>query len=57
MATSTFCKEVHEFARAAETLLSPASLSRPLTKDECQIVKFYASSLTDYCNGLAYDEA
>jgi len=47
-----FRKEVHEFIRASETLLSPASIGEPLTKQECEIVQFYASSLTDHCAGI-----
>lgn len=45
-------QEVHEFVRAAETLLSPASLDAPLSKEEIRIVEFYASSLTDFCAGF-----
>ncbi len=43
---------VHEFVRAAETLLSPASLDAPLSKEEIRIVEFYASSLTVFYDGL-----
>ena len=42
-------QEVHEFVRADETLLSPASIDAPLSKEEIKIVEFYASSLTDFC--------
>ncbi len=35
-------QEVHEFVRATETLLSPASLDAPLWKEEIRIVEFYA---------------
>jgi hypothetical protein len=45
---SAYRQEVCEFIRAAETLLSPVSLSNPLTKEECRIVEFYASSLTEH---------
>jgi hypothetical protein len=38
-------KEVSEFIRLAETLLSSVSLEQPLTQDECQVVDFYVSAL------------
>ena len=41
--------EVHEFIRAAETLLSPASLGEPLSKQERDIIKFYAETLSQDC--------
>ena len=44
---AVFRKEVNEYIRAAETLLSPASMDKPLTKEECKIVEFYTSSLSD----------
>jgi len=49
---AAFRPEVREFIRAAETLLSPVSVNNPLTKEECRIVEFYLSTLTDHCNGL-----
>ena len=33
-------KEVCDFIRLSETLLSPASLQTPLTEEECQVVDF-----------------
>jgi hypothetical protein len=44
--------EAHEFVRVSETLLSPASLGAPLTKQERQIIQFYTGSLNDHCAGL-----
>ena len=38
-------KEVSEFIRLSETLLSPVSLGQPLTQDECQIVNACVSAL------------
>ncbi len=38
-------KEVSEFIRLAETLLSPVSLGQPLTQDECQVVNACVSAL------------
>lgn len=49
-------QEVHEFVRASETLLSPASLDAPLSKEELRIIEFYASSLTSFCAGLGEGE-
>lgn len=49
-----FRKEVAEYIRAAETLLSPASLGEPLTKDECHIVEFYSKSIADHCGSLGH---
>jgi hypothetical protein len=44
-------KEVSEFIRLAERLLSPISLGQPLTWEECQVVHFYVGSLTErYAN-------
>ena len=37
--------EIQAFIRASETLLSPASLDRPLTQDEMQVVAYYAKTL------------
>ncbi len=47
-------KEVSDFIRLAETLLSPASLGEPLTKEECRIVDFYVSSLAGHCASLGH---
>ena len=33
-------KEISDFIRLAETLLSPLSLRPPLTKEECQFVEY-----------------
>jgi len=52
---SAIRNEVHDFVRAAETLLSPASLNTPLTKDECKIVEFYAASLMELYRPMAGD--
>lgn len=46
-----FRKEVSDFIRLAETLLSPISLGEPLSKEECQIVDFYAAALAGICAG------
>ena len=43
-----FGKQVAEYIRAAETLLSPASLREPLTKDECHVVELYSKSIAVY---------
>lgn len=45
----SFRKEVHTFINAAETLLSPVLLDKPLTPEECKIIEFYASSLVNQC--------
>lgn len=42
---SAYRKEVSEFIRLAETLLSPVSLGEPLTQEECQVVDFYVGTL------------
>ncbi len=47
-----FRKEIQEFIRASETILSPASLDEPLTLEEAQIVKYYVISLNKHCDGL-----
>ena len=39
-------KEVQEFARAAETLLSPALLQRELTEGECLVIAEYVKTLS-----------
>ena len=48
-------KQVAEYIRAAETILSPASLGEPLTKDECQIVEYYSKSIADHCDSLGHN--
>ena len=47
-----FRKEIQEFVRASETILSPGSLGKPLTLDEAQIIKFYVISLNKHCDGV-----
>jgi hypothetical protein len=43
-------KELQDFIRASETLLSPVSLREPLKEDEWQVIEFYASSLVrEHC--------
>ncbi len=49
-----FRKQVAEFIRAAETILSPASLGEPLTKEECQAVEYYSKSIADHCGSLGH---
>ena len=49
-------KEVSDFIRIAETLLSPASLGEPLTKEECRVVEFYLSALGGHCSGLGQSQ-
>lgn len=39
------CPEIQAFIRASETLLSPASLSRPLTQEERELVAYYAQTV------------
>lgn len=38
-------KEISDFIRLAETLLSPISLRPPLTKEECQFAEYYVNAL------------
>lgn len=45
-------KEVSDFIRLVETLLSPASLGSPLTKEECRVVEFYVKQLSGHCSNL-----
>ena len=52
-----FRKQVAEFIRAAETILSPASLGEPLNKEECQAVEFYSKSIADHCGSLGHNFA
>ena len=47
-----FRKQVAAYISAAETILSPASLGEPLTKEECQAVEFYSKSIADHCGSL-----
>ena len=50
---SAYRQEVREFVRASEALLSPISIGGELlTQQEREIIQFYATSLSDYCNGL-----
>lgn len=42
-------KEMSEFIRLAETLLSPVSLGEPLTDEECKVVDFYVMALAGNC--------
>lgn len=44
-------KEVSDFIRLAETLLSPVSLGEPLTEEECKVVDFYVTALAGNCAG------
>lgn len=39
-------KEVREFIRAAETLLSPVILGSDLTEEECELIREYVMSLS-----------
>jgi hypothetical protein len=45
-------KEIGEFIRIAETLLSPASLTLPLTKEECHVVDHYVKELSVRYSGV-----
>ncbi len=47
-------KEVSDFIRLAEALLSPVSLGEPLTEDECRVVDFYVSALAGNCATRAH---
>jgi hypothetical protein len=42
-------KEVSDFIRLAETLLSPVSLGEPLTEEECRVVDFYVTARAGNC--------
>ncbi len=46
---------VHEFVRASETILSPASIGEPLNKNEREIIRFYTGSLNNHCTALDLD--
>ena len=52
---TAYRKEIREFIRLAETLLSPVSLGQPLTQEECQIVEFCVGALAERyaCPGRA----
>lgn len=39
-------KEVQEFLQASESLLSPASLTSDLTREECDLIAEYVMSLS-----------
>jgi hypothetical protein len=43
-------KEVLDFVRASETLLSPVLLDRQLTDDECELISGYVACLSDPVN-------
>ena len=45
----SFRKEVRTFVNAAETLLSPILLGKPLTPEEHKVIEFYAQSLLNQC--------
>jgi len=49
-----FRKEVSDFIRLAETLLSPASIGDPLTKEECRVVEYYVKQLSGHCSSLGH---
>ena len=49
-AMENFRDEVRTFMRAAEIILSPASLSCPLTSQERDVIFFYAQSLVEQLN-------
>lgn len=51
-----FRKEVNDFIRIAETLLSSASLKTPLTKEECHVVEFYVNALAGHCSRLGHSK-
>ncbi len=46
----TFRKEVGDFVRAAETILSPVLLSTELTPGECELIAEYVRSLSQAKN-------
>jgi hypothetical protein len=45
----SFRKEVRTFVNAAETLLSPILLGKPLTPEEHKVIEFYAQALMNQC--------
>ena len=40
-------KEISDFIRLSETLLSPTFLGAPLTNEERQVIEFYVRALSD----------
>ena len=52
-----FRKQVADYIRAAETLLSPTSLGEPLTKEECHVVEYYSKSIADHCDSLGHSSS
>lgn len=46
MQPSPYRREVQDFMRITETLLSPASLGDDLTPEECDIIAYYVMSLS-----------
>jgi hypothetical protein len=48
--TQTIGKEVLDFVRASETLLSPILLDRELTQEECELIRGYVDCLSDPMN-------
>ena len=42
---NVYRREISDFIRLAETLLSPVSLEQPLTQEECRVVDFYVRAL------------
>lgn len=48
--THRICKEVLDFVRASETLLSPILLERELTDDECDLISEYVACLSNSAN-------
>ena len=50
MKRETIGKEVLDFVKASETLLSPVLLDRELTHDECELIVGYVACLSDPMN-------
>jgi len=48
--TETIGKEVLDFVKASETLLSPVLLDRELTSNECELISGYVACLSDPMN-------
>jgi hypothetical protein len=44
------CKEVLDFVKASETLLSPILLDHQLTDEECELISGYVACLSDPMN-------
>ena len=47
MQPSPFRREVQEFIRVTETLLSSTSLGGDLTPEECDVIAYYVMSLSN----------